>query len=94
MEYKTECNRELKKNKRNKSYKCEYKVNINILAGKLKSSLYEVFLAPTEEEREQIEKEIYNIAKKNLIKIKNKPPSPRNKNLLANKYPYNNRKNF
>ena len=94
IEYKTECNMILGKNPKYKNYKCEYKVNINILAGKLKSSIYEMFLADTEEERILIEEEVYNLAKKNIIKVKNKPSKPRTKNPLANKYPYNNRKNF
>ncbi|KZX17715.1 transposase DDE domain protein [Methanobrevibacter cuticularis] len=94
IEYKTKCNKELKKKQKNKDCKCEYKVNINILAGKLKSNLYEMFLAPTEKERTKIQEEVHNIAKKNIIKTKTKPSTPRNKNPLANKYPYNNRKNF
>ena len=53
-----------------------------------------MFLADTEEERILIEEEVYNLAKKNIIKVKNKPSKPRTKNPLANKYPYNNRKNF
>jgi hypothetical protein len=94
IEYKTECNMNLRKNPKYKTYKCEYKVNINILSGKLKSSIYEMFLVETEEERRLIEEEVYNLAQKNMIKIKKKLSTPRNKNPLANKYPYNNRKNF
>jgi hypothetical protein len=94
IEFKTKCNMELGKNLKYKNYKCVYKVNMNILAGKLKSSLYELFLVPSKEERKIIEEEIYSIAKKNTIKVKNKSSSPRNKNPLASKFPYNNRKNF
>jgi len=94
IEYKTLCNMDLKKNPKNKNFKCKYKVNVNILAGKLKSSLYEMFLADTEEEREKIEEQVYNLAKKNTIKIKNKPSSPRKKKTTPKRYPYNNRKNF
>ena len=94
IEFKTKCNRELWKNPQNNRYMYEYKVNVNVLAGKLKSSMYELFLTPSKEEQQLIISEIHRIAKKNLIKVKNKPSTPRNKNPLANKYPYNNRKNF
>jgi hypothetical protein len=94
MEYKIQFNEELKEKYDNDEYKCEYKVNMNILAGKFKTSIYEMFLAETEEKRELIIEEVRNLAKKNTIKVKTKPPSPRKKNPLANKYPYNNRKNF
>ncbi|KZX15839.1 hypothetical protein MBFIL_05830 [Methanobrevibacter filiformis] len=67
---------------------------MNILAGKLKSSLYEMFLSETKEERDMIREEVSIIAKENLVQIKKKPFIPINKNQLAGKYPYNNRKNF
>jgi hypothetical protein len=94
MEYKIEYNAKLKKDPKYKNYKCEYKVNMNILAGKLKSNLYKIFLAETQEERILINNEIYNLAKKNIIKVKKKSSTPRKKNPLSNKYPYNNQKNF
>jgi len=94
IEYKTECNKELRQNPKYKDHKCEYKVNVNILAGKLKSSLYEMFLSDTKEERKLIKEEIQKIAKKNTIKVKEKPPNKHNKKTTPKKYPYNNRKNF
>jgi hypothetical protein len=53
-----------------------------------------MFLANTEEEKEAINAKTYYLTKKNIIKVENKPSNPKNKNPLANRYPYNNKKNF
>ena len=94
IEYKMHCNKELKENQENNNLKCEYKVNMNILAGQLKTSLFEMFLAETNDEREEIQREVLIIAKKNIIKVEKKSPQPRKKKTRKLKYPYNNRKNF
>jgi len=92
MEYKAECNIYLRENPKYKHLECEYKVNMSVLAGKLKTSIYEMFLTDSAEERRLIEEDIFNIAKKNTIKVEKKPSASRNKNPLSGKYPYNNRK--
>jgi hypothetical protein len=93
IEIKTRCNRELERKQKYKKNKWVYKVNVNILAGKLKTSIYEMFLTDSEKERQLIEEDIINLAKENLIKVKSKPSSPREKRQHSGKYPYNNRKN-
>jgi hypothetical protein len=94
IEYKTESNQKLWKKNKNKDNKYEYKVNMNILIGQLKTLIYELFLTPSKKKQKLIKKEIQEIAQKNLIKTKNKPSQPRNQNPLAHKHPYNNRKLF
>jgi hypothetical protein len=93
IEIKNKCNRGLARKQKYKKKKCVYRVNVNVLAGKLKTSIYEMFLTDSEKERQLIEEDIFNIAKKNLIKVKSKPSSPREKRQNSGKYPYNNRKN-
>jgi len=93
IEYKTKCNNELKKIPKYKNHKCEFKVNMNILAGKLKTSIYEMFLTDSEKERKLIEEDMDNIVKKNTIKVERKPSTSRNKKSHKQKYPYNNKRN-
>jgi hypothetical protein len=93
IEIKTKCNMRIKKIRKYKESEYVYKVNINVLAGKLKTSIYEMFLTDSEKERQLIEEDIYFLAKKCLIKVESKPSSPREKRQHSGKFRYNNRKN-
>jgi len=93
IEFKTECNQKILKTKKYQDCEHKYKVNINLLAGKLKINLIKAIFAKTEKERKKLEQEIHKIAIKNLIKTKKKPNTTRKKT-KRKKHPYNNRKNF
>lgn len=93
IDYKTECNQEIQKTGKYSNCEHQYKININLLAGKLKMNLIKMVFAETEQERKKLGQEIRNIAIKNLIKTKKKPTTTRKKT-KTKKYPYNNRKNF
>ena len=67
---------------------------MKILTGKLKTSIYEMFLTDSEKEKKLIEEDIEYIVKKNTIKIDNKPSKKRDKKTQKAKYTYNNKKKF
>ena len=67
---------------------------MKILTGKLKTSMYEMFLTDSEKERKLIEEDIEYIVKKNTIKVENKAPKKRDKKTQKAKYTYNNKKSF
>ena len=90
---KIECNKKIKESEKYKNCEHEYKININQLAGKLKTNLIRMVFCENEEKIKEIENIIYNSAKRYLRKVKTKPPTPRKKK-HKRKYPYNNRKNF
>jgi hypothetical protein len=90
---KIECNKKIKESKKYENCEYEYKQNINLLAGKLKTNAIRMIFAENEDEIEKIENRIYNSAKRYLRKVTEKPSTKRNKK-PKRKYPYNNRKNF
>ena len=67
---------------------------MKILTGKLKTSIYEIFLTDSEKEKKLIEEDIEYIVKQNTIKIENKPSKKRGKKTHKAKYAYNNKKKF
>jgi len=91
--FKNEYNQKIAKNPKYQNCVYKYKVNINILAGKLKINLIKMVFAKTEHERKKLKQEINDTAIKNIIKTKKKPKTTRKKT-KTKKYPYNNRKNF
>lgn len=94
IEYKIEANQEMKEEKEKQGCPKEYKTNLNILAGKLKESFFEMIFAKNQEEQNKIEKKVYETAKRNLILTKKKESTSRKYNSSKSKHPYNNRKNF
>jgi hypothetical protein len=78
----------------NKNCQCKYKININLLAGKLKNNLFEIIFTENPKKRKKLWKNIHKTIKRNLRKVKKKPPTPRKTKKPKRKYPYNNRKNF
>ena len=90
---KTEYNKKLEESGEYPNYKYEYKFNINILAGKLKTNAIRMVFAENLEEIEKIEQRMYISAKRYLRKVTEKPTTKRKKK-PKRKYPYNNRKNF
>lgn len=89
---KIEFNKKIKKE--NKNCQCEYKININLLAGKLKNNLFEIIFTENPKKRKKLWKNIDKTIKRNLRKVKKKPPTPRKTKKPKRKYPYNHRKNF
>ena len=92
VDLKNQCMEEKKENEEDSVEKCEYDVNMNLLAGKLKINLFKVVFAENEQERKKYEEDIAYLVSKHLIKNKNKPSTPRKKT-KKKKFPYNNRKN-
>jgi hypothetical protein len=90
---KTEYNHKLEESGDYPNQKYEYKFNMNLLAGKLKTNAIRMIFAENLEKIEEIEQKIYNSAKRYLRKVTKKPTTTRKKK-PKRKYPYNNRKNF
>lgn len=76
----------------NKNCQCEYKININLLAGKLKNNLFEIIFTENPKKEKNYGKTSKKTITRNLQKVKNKPPSTRKNQKPKRKYPYNNRK--
>jgi len=93
-EYRLHINLNMKLKKEEKGNYKEYKTNINVLAGKLKGLILKVFFAENEEERRKINNYILETAEKNMILIKKKESSPRERKYGKNKNSINLRKNF
>lgn len=79
-----------------KSQEYEYRTNINILAGILKTYFIYFFCtqAINEKLREHYYKELLKFIKKNLVLVKKGKKNPRNKRVSRNKYKTNIRKNY
>lgn len=79
-----------------KSEEYEYRTNINILAGILKTYFIYFFCtqAINEKLREHYYKELLKYIKKNLVLVKKGKKNPRNKRVSRNKYKTNIRKNY
>ena len=90
---KIECNKKITESQKYKDCEHEYKIDMNILAGKLKTNVIRMIFSENEEEIAEMENKIYLSAKRYLRKVKIKPPTQRKKK-PKRKYPYNNRKNF
>lgn len=61
----------------NKNCQCEYKININLLAGQLKNNLFPIIFTENPKKRKKLWKNIHKTIKRNLRKIEKKPPTPR-----------------
>lgn len=81
---------------RKKTQEYEYRTNINILAGILKTYFIYFFCtqAISEKLREHYYKELLKFIKKNLVLVKKGKKNPRNKRVSRNKYKTNIRKNY
>lgn len=81
---------------RKKTEEYEYRTNINILAGILKTYFIYFFCtqAISEKLREHYYKELLKFIKKNLVLVKKGKKNPRNKRVSRNKYKTNIRKNY
>lgn len=79
-----------------KSQEYEYRTNINILAGILKTYFIYFFCtqAINEKLRKYYYKELLKFIKKNLVLVKKGRKGPRNKRVSKNKYKTNIRKNY
>lgn len=88
-----ELNKSLSKKK---SEECEYRTNINVLAGILKT--YFIYFFCTQAINEKLRKHYYTemlkYIKKNLVLVKKGKKNPRNKRVSRNKYKTNIRKNY
>lgn len=85
-----------KKLKKEKSKEYEYRVNVNLLSGILKTYFLYFFCtkSTTEKLREHYYKELLNFIEKNLVLVKIGKNNPRIKKVSRNKYKTNIRKNF
>lgn len=81
---------------RKKTEEYEYRTNINILAGILKTYFIYFFCtqAISEKLREHYYKELLKFINKNLVLVKKGKKNPRNKRVSRNKYKTNIRKNY
>lgn len=89
---KNEANKELELNK-DKSYKYEYKLNTNILAGLLKKKLLQLYTESNIEKRQELYNEFIKRIKRYLVPIRPDRKNPRIKYNGKNKYRTNKRRN-
>lgn len=86
---KTEANQKIKEKNKDKNLKYEYKVNTNILIGKLKDSLVAVFLEENPQKRATMLNKIKEEISKNTIPIRSGRSNKRKKKRNPNKYAIN-----
>lgn len=91
---KKDLNIKIKEESENEECEAEYKIDINLLAGKLKNKLFPIIFTEDTNERKKLWENIHRTIARYLIKVKKKPKSERKKKQSKIKYPYNNRKNF
>ncbi|MDR3063534.1 MAG: hypothetical protein LBU40_05280 [Methanobrevibacter sp.] len=91
---KIELNKKIQNLDKYKNCEHEYKININILAGKLKINLFKMTFAENENERTKIMNKIEYTIQRYMQKVKKKPKTERKPKKPKKRYPYNNRKNF
>ncbi len=86
---KNEANEKVAQNNEGKNLKYEYKVNINILIGKLKDSLVLMLLENNPEKRKAMFREIMEEISQNVVPIRPGRSNARRKGLRAIKHPVN-----
>lgn len=86
---KAEANQKIEKKNKGKNLKYEYKVNSNILIGRLKDSLVLMFLEDNERKRSKMLNKIMKEISRSVIPIRLGRSNPRNMNVKANKYAIN-----
>jgi len=90
---KKEANEEIKKEKQHNQLKYEYKTNMNILAGVLKTILIGVFVVE-EASMKELYMDMIEIAKRNLVPVIPDRSNPRIKKSTRDKYKTNLRRNM
>lgn len=91
---KMDANAIIEEENQDKSLKHEYKVNTNILIGKLKNSLVMMLLETSSRKRSKILKKIMNEISRNIIPIRPNRNYARRMSLRANKNPLNRKKSL
>ena len=86
---KNEANEKIAQNNEDKNLKYEYKVNTNILIGKMKDSLVLMLLADNSEKRNAMFQSIMQEITKNMVPVRPGRSYIRKMGLKANKYPMN-----
>jgi hypothetical protein len=89
---KAEANEMIRKNNEGKDLKFEYKVNTNILIGKLKDRLILILMEDNPEKRSAMFREIMAELTRNVVPIRPGRSNVRRKGLKSNKYPLNQKK--
>jgi len=86
---KNEANEEISQRNKNKGLKYEYKVNVNVLIGKLKDRLVLMLLEDDPDERQKQYLELMQEISSNVVPVRPGRKSPRRKGLRAIKHPMN-----
>lgn len=86
---KREANEEITQRNKDKGLKYDYKVNVNILIGKLKDRLILMLLEEDPEKRKTKYRKIMQEISQNVVPIRPGRQNPRKKGLRAVKYPHN-----
>ena len=86
---KNEANEKIAQKNEDKNLKYEYKVNTNILIGKLKDSMVLMLLEDNSEKRHEMFQSIMQEISKNMVPIRPGRSKVRKMGLKANKYPMN-----
>lgn len=86
---KREANDEIAQRNKDKGLKYDYKVNVNILIGKLKDRLILMLLEEDPEKRKTKYRKIMQDISQNVVPIRPGRQNPRKKGLRAVKYPHN-----
>lgn len=86
---KNEANERIAQNNEDKNLKYEYKVNSNILIGKLKDSMVLMLLEDNSEKRRAMNERIIEKISKNMVPIRPGRSKPRNMGRKAPKHPLN-----
>ncbi len=89
-----EVGKEIKQNNQGKDLKYEYKVNTNVLIGKLKDSLVLMLLEDDPEKRITMFQKIMKEISKNMVPIRPGRSKDRRKGLRAHKHPVNYKKSL
>ena len=88
---KAEANQKIEQKNKGKNLKYEYKVNTNVLIGKLKNSLVLALLETNPRKRSKMLNKIMEEISRNVVPIRLERHNPRKIGVRANKY-YINRK--
>lgn len=84
--FEQEAEEELKEVNLKKNLKYEYKINKNILAGKLKNSLIEMLLENDDDKKEMLYSKFIEEIKRNVVPVKKGRVFKRNKGINTSKY--------
>ena len=91
---KKDADEKIAQNQEDKSLKYEYKVNTNILIGKLKDKLVLMLLEDDPKKRSAMLREVMQKITKNMVPIRPGRSNTRRKGLKAHKYPVNQKRSF